>query len=228
MTRQAGSAYRGHATRCSFRKRLRRALRREPAPERRLLHRSRRGARAASRCRSRSARAARSSRSTTSSTWTPPRGRARVHRGPAAVVVKHTNPCGVAARPRWRGLPHRPRGRLAERLRWHRRAQPARGSRHGRRAGRDVPRVRHRPRLRRRGPRQAQEEGQPAHPRHGRLAPGPITARCTTSASAAAWWCRTATPRVAPRCATARWSASGNPRPTSGPRSSSRGACAST
>ncbi len=69
---------------------------------------------------------------------------------PAVVIVKHTNPCGVAAhveRRRAGRLPPGARDRSRVGLRRHRRRQPQRRRRPGQGDGRDLPRVRHRPRL---------------------------------------------------------------------------------
>ena len=70
------------------------ALRREPAPARRVLHRTR--ARAATCSRWSPSTAASSSRSTTCSTSTPRRRWRQEFTVPACVIVKHGNPCGVA------------------------------------------------------------------------------------------------------------------------------------
>ena len=97
---------------------------------------------------------------------------------PAAVVVKHTNPCGVAvgadAR---RRLPRRARGRRAERVRRHRRAQPR--GRRGDGAGprRDVPRVRRRAVVRAARARGPARQEEPAPPRDRRAGSARSTRR---------------------------------------------------
>ena len=100
------------------------ALRREPAPARRLL---RAGRRAAARALARApAPRQGSSRTTTSSTSTPRAALARdLGERPACVIVKHNNPCGAAlGERRARRLPARLRLRPGQRLRRHHRAQP--------------------------------------------------------------------------------------------------------
>ena len=78
----------------AFRKVSRPPLRREPAPGGGAL---RRGRRAASTCsRASSSSAARSSRTTTSPTSKARAASRASSREPAAVIVKHANPCGVA------------------------------------------------------------------------------------------------------------------------------------
>ena len=80
----------------AVRARLRTALRREPAPGGALLRRARRARRDRSRGRRASARAARSSRFNNLVDVDAALEAVREFDGPAAVVVKHTNPCGVA------------------------------------------------------------------------------------------------------------------------------------
>ena len=79
---------------------------------------------------------ARSSRTTTSSTSTRRSAWCSSSpSSPAAVIIKHNTPCGVAAgRRAGEGLPHGARGRRGVRLRRHRGAQPrgGRGDRHRR------------------------------------------------------------------------------------------------
>ena len=77
----------------------------------------------------------------------------RALRGPACVIVKHTNPCGAAERATLaRGVAGRARGRSGLGVRWGRGADPTgrRGDRRGARL--DLPRGRRRARLRRRRP----------------------------------------------------------------------------
>ncbi len=97
-----------------------------PHQTRRVLPRARRASPARSRC-AESLGGGRQGarRSTTSSTSTRRSRPCASSTSPAAVVVKHTNPCGVATarRPRDR-LPHRARGRPDERLRRHRGPEP--------------------------------------------------------------------------------------------------------
>ena len=70
------------------------ALRREPAPARRLLRR--RPARACTCSRWSASSAARSCRSTTCSTSTPRACSTQEFELPACAIIKHNNPCGVA------------------------------------------------------------------------------------------------------------------------------------
>ena len=100
-------------------------LRREPAPERRLL-RARRRADAPAR-RRRASSTARSCRSTTCSTSASARELVEEFDRPACAIVKHNNPCGCAVGDDVHaGLRARLRMRPAERLRRRDRAQPAR------------------------------------------------------------------------------------------------------
>ncbi len=103
------------------------ALRREPAPAGRVLPRpvprARLAGDGAGSCR------ARSFPTTTSPMPTPPGNASRASTTPACVIVKHANPCGVAAGPRSagglrQGLPDRP----DLRLRRHHRLQPRRST----------------------------------------------------------------------------------------------------
>ena len=74
-------------------------------------------------------------------------GIARLMRGPACVIVKHTNPCGAAERAHARGrLGRRPRRRPGLRLRRGRRPHPAGRPRGRRAAGEHLPRGRRRAR----------------------------------------------------------------------------------
>ena len=100
------------------------ALRREPAPEGGLLRRS--TARRARRWRAPRCCRARSCRTTTCSISTRRCGCAREFAEPAAAIIKHNNPCGVAVgrRRRRRGLPPGARDRSGVGLRRHRGGQP--------------------------------------------------------------------------------------------------------
>ena len=121
------------------------SLRREPAPDGRVLRRARRAA-PGSLARAESLGAGGKELSFNNLVDVDAALEAvREFDEPAAVVVKHTNPCGVAvaddARER---VPHGARGRRAQRVRRHRRAQPRGRRRDGEAPRRDVPRVRRR------------------------------------------------------------------------------------
>ena len=181
----------------SLRARVRASLRREPAPGGRLLPRPRRASRGRSRAPRASGRAARSSASTTSSTSTPRSTPCASSIAPAAVVVKHTNPCGVAVADDAR---RRPTGR---------RARPTRSSAFGGivALNRAVDAATAKalaetflecvvaPSFAARGPRDPAGQEEPAPPGDGRMARRGATRRSSTSASAAGSSCRTATRR---------------------------------
>ena len=100
------------------------ALRREPAPEGRVV-RGRRPRSGRASARRRSCRA-RSCRSRTCSTSTRPRASCSSSASRRRSVIKHTNPCGAATgASRGRRLRARARRRQPRRLRRHRGAQPA-------------------------------------------------------------------------------------------------------
>ena len=86
--------------------------------------------------------------------------------GPAAVVIKHANPCGVALAERHLGgLRARPRLRSGFGLRGDRGGEPAGHRGHGRGAGPGVHRGAGGSRLRGRRPGAPAREAEPAHPR---------------------------------------------------------------
>ena len=189
------------------------ALRREPAPARRVLPRAR-ARRPSPPWRSRGCCRARSSRTTTSSTstprsawcWSSPSGPARDHQ------AQHPLRRGARRLAR-RGLPRARAVRPGVRVRRHRRAQPrgGRGAARGR-----WPRPssrRHRARLLRRGAAGAggEEEPAPARGAGRRLTarPGRRPGAARRAPSPAACCCRTRT--RASRRSTGRWSPSARP-----------------
>ena len=112
--------------------------------------------------------------------------------GPAAVVIKHANPCGAAvADDLTDGLPAGPRVRPGLGLRRHRRRQPAAARRPGRGAGPRLHRGGDRPGVRGRRPRGPRRPEEPAGPR-GPAARARQACRCARST--AACWSRPPTP----------------------------------
>ena len=155
---RAGSPSGATTSRRCSRARTRRSstsLRREPAPARRLLRQVGRRAHVLSHVRQHRAS---SSRTTTCSTSTPRACSSREFEGPACVIVKHNNPCGVALGATALEAYERRSRATRSRVRRHHRAQPPgrRGARRGARGA--VPRGAVRARLRRRRARDARRE----------------------------------------------------------------------
>ena len=181
----------------ALRARVRPALRREPAPGGRVLRRARRARPGRSRAPRASGPAARSSASTTSSTSTPRSTRCASSTGRRRSSSSTPTRAGSrSARLARRGVPGGARGGPAQRVRRHRRAQPRRSTRRPRRSSpRRSSSASSRRRSRRRRSRCFARRRTCASWRRAAGSAADHAALTSTSASAAASWCRTATPR---------------------------------